>query len=150
MPAFVFRLDPLLEARRRAEQDAQLAVAELERQRLDLEQQLRRHQQNITQGKQDLRSTLSGEIDMRSLRLGAGAALHVVRRAHQVVLQLAGLTQRLDAKRQDLIEATTRRRALELLRERRLVQWKTALDKAEIAALDELAVSRAARKEVES
>ena len=147
MPAFVFRLDPLLKARRRAEQHAQRAVAEIERQRLDLERQLRRHQQDITQSKQDLRGTMVGAIDMRSLRLGAGAALHVVRKAHQVVLQLAGVTQRLEASRGELIEATTRRRAIELLRDRRHTQWKMALDKAETAALDELAVNRAARKE---
>lgn len=139
MAKFVFRLDPLLEARRRAERNAQVAMAGLQRRHLDLLRQLRRHQDCIAQGKQDLRGTLIGRLDVRALRLEAGEALHAVRRAHQVVLELAGLTRRLEAARQTLIEATKRRRALELLRDRRFEQWKAALDKAETAALDELA-----------
>jgi flagellar export protein FliJ len=84
-------------------------------------------------------------MDMRTLRLGAGAALHAVRLARQTVLQLAGLNRRLEAARVRLLEATKRRRALELLRQRRHAQWKAALDKAETAALDDLAATAAAR-----
>ncbi len=149
MAGFVFRLKPLLEARKRAEQDAQRDVAVLERQRLDLEQQLRGHQQNLARDKHELRGSLTGAIDLRSLRLGAGAALHVVRLAQQAVLQLVGLSRRLESAREKLLEATTRRRAIELLRDRRYQRWKKALDKAETAALDEFA-ARGARKGAES
>ncbi|MHC4828252.1 MAG: flagellar export protein FliJ [Planctomycetota bacterium] len=149
MAKFVFRLEPLLKARRRAEEKEQLAVAELERQRLALADTLRRHQRNITHGKESLRGSLAGTLDMRSLRLEAGAALHLVRKAQQVVLQLAGLGQRQETARARLIEATKRRRALELLKERRFDEWKTRLGKAEDAQIDELVTNAAARKEAD-
>jgi flagellar export protein FliJ len=147
MAKFVFRLEPLLKARRREEENEQRAVAELQRQRMALEDTLRRHQRSITHGKESLRGGLAGALDMRALRLEAGSALHLVRKAQQVVLQLAGLGQRQDSARARLLEARKRRRALELLRERRFEQWRRALDRAEDARLDDLATNAAARKE---
>jgi flagellar FliJ protein len=147
MAKFAFRLEPLLKARRRAEQDAQRAVAELQRQRMALEATLRRYQRSITHGKDTLRTVLGGVLDMRALRLETGASLHLVRKAQQVVLQLAGLAQRMESARHRLTEAMKRRRAIELLRERRFAQWKQRLDKAETQVLDELATAAAATKE---
>ena len=145
MPRFRFRLDPVLKARRRAEQEHMRIVAVLEQKRLALEQELRTCQQEIALNRQELRGELSGEIDMRALRLAAGAALHKARRAQQAVLQLAGLGQHLVVARGRLIEATKRRRALELLRDQGLRNFRAALDKAETTVLDELAVQAAAR-----
>ena len=103
MAKFVFRLDPLLKARRRQEETEQRAMAELLRQRMALEDMLRQYQQRITHGKESLRGALAGALDMRALRLEAGASLHLVRKAQQVVLQLAGLGQRQEAVRTRLI-----------------------------------------------
>ena len=83
---------------------------------------------------------------MPTLRLAANASLHVVRKAQQIVLQLAGVHRRLDLARAQLIEAAKRRRAMELLRDRRFAQFKAAENKAETAALDELAGFAAARR----
>jgi flagellar protein FliJ len=47
----------------------------------------------------------------------------------------------------DLLEATKRRKAVELLRERRFEQWRLDLERRETAAVDELAVMRYGRKE---
>jgi flagellar export protein FliJ len=146
MAKFVFRLEPLLTARRHAEQDARRVVAVLERERLALENKLRCHQQQIMSDKQEMRGSMTGPLDMRSLRRGAGVTLHVIRKAQQVVLQLAGVSQRMESARSDLLKTLTRRRAIELLREKRFDQWKIVQSKAEIAALDELAVGRAARR----
>ncbi len=148
MPRFVFRLQPLLEARKLDEEAAQRRVAEIQRERLQLEGMLRRHQRSITDGKQVWREELLGRIDLDALRLGANASLHLQRKAQQVVLMLAGVHSRLQTARARLIEATKRRRAIELLRDRRFEQFKAALAKAETAALDELAVNRFARKEI--
>lgn len=149
MAKFVFRLEPLLTVRRRAEDDARRAVAVLQRERLKLEAELRRRQQDIVAGKDRLRGTLTGRLDMGVLRLGAGSTLNVIRQAQQLALKLAGLGKRMESVRQVFLEARVRRRAIELLRERRFDQWKAALEKAETAALDELAVSAAARRETE-
>lgn len=147
MAGFVFRLQPVLESRRRAEQDARRAVAHVQRQRLDIEDGLRRHQRQITSGKDRMRGSMIGALDMRALRLGAGATLHTIRKAQQLVLQLAGLNQRMGSARTKLVHAMTRRRAIEILREKRYDQWTFAQHKAEIAALDDLTVAAAARKE---
>ncbi len=146
MPKFVFKLQSLLEARRRAEETEQRAVAALERERLALEDLLRDRQGEIIETKHGIRQTLVGRIDLRDLRLRAGMSLHLVRQAQQLALQLAGLHKRIEAARAVLLEATVGRRAMELLRDRHLARWKRALDKAETALLDELAVSAAAQK----
>ena len=147
MAKFIFRLEPLLTVRRRAEQDARRAVAVLQREHLELQDELRRRQQDIVAGKDQLRGTLTGKLDLGAVRLGAGTTLHVIRQAQQLALRLAGLAQRMESVRHTLLEARARRRAIELLRERRFDQWKEAVGKAEDAALDELAVSAAARRE---
>jgi len=136
----------LLTARRHAEQGARRVVAVVERERIGLEDELRRYQQAIVSDKQQLRGSMTGSLDMRSLRLTAGVTLHVIRKAQQVVLKLAGVSQRMESARTALLEAMTRRRAIELLREKRFDQWKVVQSKAETAALDELAVGRAARQ----
>jgi flagellar export protein FliJ len=146
MAKFVFRLEPLLRARRRAEEEVQREVARLQRQRLALEEALRGYQGRISHGKETLRGALTGAIDIRALRLEAGASLHLARAAQQVVLELAGLDKRQSSARAALIEARKRRRALELLKEQRYEQWKRRLEKAEAAQIDELVTNAAGRE----
>ena len=144
MAKFVFKLEPLLKARKRAEERHQLTVAGMERERLALEEKLRRQQHAIGHSKKTWRGSLVGQIDIASLRLQAASALGSVRQAQQLVLQLAGVHQRRDAARAELIEAAKTRRAIELLKEKRFESWKTDLEKAETAHLDELATNAAA------
>ena len=147
MARFVFSLEPVLKARRRSEETFQRDVAGIERERMRLEEILRGHQRNLVSNKDVLREGLTGLIEVRDLRLHANASLQVMRRAQQIVLELAGVYKRLEAARTRLIEASRRRRAIEFVRDRRYEQWKADLNKAETAALDELAVIAAARKE---
>lgn len=147
MARFVFSLQAVLKARRRAEEELQRAVAQIERERMRLEDVLRGHQRSLVSDKNLLRAGLTGLIDVRDLRLQANCARQIMRRAQQIVLELAGVYKRLEAARARLIEATRDRRAIELVRERRYEQFKAAIDKAETAALDELTVIAAARKE---
>ncbi len=146
MAKFVFRLEPLLTARRHAEQDVRRVVAVLERERIGLEDDLRRYQQRIVSDKQQMRDSMTGSLDMRSLRQSAGVTLHAIREAQQLVLKLAGVGQRMESARAKLLKTRTRRRAIELLRENRFDKWNMVQSKAETAALDELAVGRAARR----
>jgi len=147
MPRFRFRLEPLLTARRHVERTKQRAVGELERQRLELEDTLRRQQRFITEGKGALRDGLVGVLDLTEMRALAGSTMQLMRRAQRMAIELAGVHSRLQTARAELIEATRDRRAIELLRERRFDRWKAELKRAEDAALDELAVQAAGRKE---
>ena len=142
---FTFSLDPLLRIRHLAEQEHQRVVARLERERLNLEESLRRQQSMIDTDKQQLRDRLVGAIDVTGLRMHATASISLMRSAQRLALELAGLHRRLDKARAELIEASRRRRAIELLRERRHEQWNYAVDREESATLDELAVIAAAR-----
>lgn len=155
MARFKFRFEAVLEQRRGEERTRRLAVAALERQRLDIEAFIRDCQDQLTQEKQDLREYLSAErggvaVDLRHVRLQAHASLNLVARAQQAVLKLAGVHSRIDAARLELLKATTRRRAVEVLRERALEAWKQEADRRENAALDELNVTRAARGEADA
>lgn len=150
MPRFHFELEAVLEQRRAVERTRQLAVATLERQRMDLEDRIRDIQRQIVSEKQDLREALSiGNlaVDLRHVRLQAAASLRLIGKAQHAVIQLAGVHKRLDASRLELIEATTRRKAVEVLKERRYEQWRSEEKRRENGALDELSVMRAARQE---
>jgi flagellar FliJ protein len=150
MPRFRFELEPLLTARRHVERSKQRAVAELERERLRLEGALRRQQQFISTGKASLRGHLVGALDLGSMRAHASSTIQLLREANRLVIELAGVHKRLDRARGDLVEAARERQAIELLRERRFDAWAAAIGKAEDAALDELAVIAAHRKEPEA
>src|ERR1043165_787990 len=117
MAGFVFELEPVLEQRRAAERAKQFVVGALERERLALEDRMKEIQRDIVREKEDLRDHLSGvSADMRAVRLQAGASLRRGGRAHHAALQLSGVLARLERARRDLLEATTRRKAVEKLR----------------------------------
>lgn len=147
MAKFRFQLEPLLRLREREERDRQIDVANLERDRRDIEERLRERQASITDGQRELRSSMVGRLDINALRAHAARSVELDRCARQIVLELAGVHRRLETAREALREARRAKRAIELLKERRYKAWKAAIEKAETAALDELAVQRAARRE---
>ena len=81
--------------------------------------------------------------DMRGVRFQAGAATRLIASAQRAVLELAGVHKRLEAARAVLLEATKRRKAVELLKERRFEEWQQEQARREAAATDEIAVMRA-------
>ena len=147
MARFNFALDPLLRARQRDEQAAQCDVATIQRERLDLETRIRLKQRSISESKQELKGALVGMLHMDNLHGYAGNSLRQMRDAQRIVLELAGVHRRLEASRGILLEKVKRRRAIELLRERRFEQWKADQARADRNAQDELAVIAAARKD---
>ena len=150
MPRFVFKLEPVLEQRTREERERQKAVADLQRQRASLEDEIRACQRAIDQEKSDPRDLLGagggGAVDLRGARMQAGASLHHMARAQRAVLKLAGLHKRIEIARGALLEATKRRKAVENLRQRRLDEWKREQDAIEARELDDLSVMRHARE----
>jgi flagellar FliJ protein len=149
MARFHFNLQAVLDHREMIEEQKQLSVAALERERTRLEDVIRGHQAGITRGKQDIRAALRAG-DIRGVRLQTVASAAIVAVAQRAVLELAGLHRRLEAARADLLEATKRRKAVELLKERRLEEWRTDQNRRELAAVDELVVMGASRKDGEA
>ena len=66
--------------------------------------------------------------------------------AQRTVLELAGLLRRLESARAELLEAAKRRKAVELLKDRRFEEWRSDQNRRELAAVDELAVMAAGRR----
>lgn len=185
MARFKFELETVLDIRRNVERNKQLAVAELERERVTIEDRIRGLQRQIVAERDDLRSHLDSvrgarrsspaaansggghpadalddlfndspvvriprepaPVDLSAVRMQANASLHLVARAHQEVLRLAGVHQRIDAARLELLKATTDRKAVEVLKQRRYDAWKYEQDRREAAALDEIATVGASR-----
>lgn len=153
MAKFRFPLEALLEQRSAVEKSRQLAVAALERERIELEGLIGDRQRQIRSHKDDLRALLTGvgadgtpqSVDTRTVRLQANASLHAQVGTQRMALQLAGVYRRLEAERAELMRATTARRAVETLKTRRLEAWKRELNRKESTMLDEMATMAVSR-----
>ena len=158
MARFVFEFEALLRTRRPAEREQMGVVAAIERERIALEREIRGYQDTIVDEKRDLAARLASEqeaddtwtesaggVDLRAVRMQANASLRLVDRAQRAVIRLKAVHDRLDAARLELIDRTTKRRAIELLREQRYEAWRRETQNREQADLDELAVLRHGR-----
>lgn len=158
MGVFRFELEPVLDQRTRVERDRQRAVAELERERLGLEDRIRGKQALLGDAKRHLRAELAGpdgggggrRLQPHGVRLQATASLHLVAEVQRLALTLAGVHKRLEAARALLLEATMRRKAVELLRKRRYDEWRRAEARREAAETDDIVTGRACRREPDS
>lgn len=149
---FTFRLQPVLEERERREKDQQKRVADVERERLTQEERLRHLQRGIVAAKTDLRDRLAGEpgqhhaVDLSSTRLQASAALHLVAEAQRAALQLAGTHRRLETQRAELARLSSAKKAVELLKARKLAEWNREQARKEQLTADDLTMARVARR----
>jgi len=148
---FRFTLEPVLAHRRRLEEERLREVAAIEQERVRVEERLRGINAKLVQSRADLRERfVSGggaavQGGIGSVRMDSSAALRLTVEAQQVAIELAGVLRRLERARDVLLEATTARKGVERLRERRFEEWKSVRSRREIAELDELATIGAAR-----
>ena len=150
MAAFRFKLQALLDLRTREEDACRVAFGKLMGRKADIEQRLISHQQMIQAGKDSMRAGMVGEVDAMAMRLQSHAALGLMREAQAAAIALAGLSKRIATARSELDVARGRRRAVEVLRERRLEEWKLQEERREVAVIDELATCAAFRRDSES
>lgn len=150
MARFVFELESVLTQRRNVEKARQRDVGELEGVRVNLENQLRELQRAIETERRDLSARLSpGQAGSPlAYRAQANASLHLTMLAQRKAIELAGALKRLEGARAKLRDATTARKAIERLKERRLEAWRDEQKRIENGAMDELSVMRASRSDV--
>lgn len=154
MARFEFELEALLRKRVHEEREQMSRVGTLERERLEIEDEIRGYQRSIVDEKRDLAERLSAEkaggeqdgVDLRAVRVQANASLRLIDRAQRAVIRLKGVHDRLDAARLELVDRTSKRRAIELLKEQRREAWEREQRKREQAELDEIAVLRHGRR----
>lgn len=144
MPRFRFNLEPLLEHRKRIERDKQRALATVERRRMEIENHIRAMQQRIADNKAEIGRGLTGRVDTAAIRSQAAMSMQLDAQTRRLALVLAEVYRRLEQARADLLEARTRAKAIERLRDRRYEEWKRRLSKREAAELDDLTTVRAA------
>jgi len=149
MSRFRFKLQPVLDQREREERDKQLIVAQLERERLALESRIRMCHQMM----KDERATLSQalavgqRVDLKAVKMQAGASLKHNFDAQRTVLELAGVFRKIQIAREELVRAAARRKAVELLRDQQRDEFKRALDRKESHEIDEISVMRFGRND---
>lgn len=150
MARFRFRLQPVLRQREMVERDEQLVVAEIERERLRLEERLREAQRQI-EGEQGALHGLvgAGAINPAHARAQAAAILAARSRAQRLARELALVYKRLERARGELAKAAMQRRSMELLRDSQLAEFRRGVSRAEDRSLDEMAVMRASRRDGE-
>ena len=148
MPRFRFRLQTVLDQRQRVEDERQRDLAKLLRRRMILQNQLRQMQQTITESKRQLGSSLVGQVDMDGVARFARYSGQTTQRAQMIVVELGRLEKLIHNARQALLDASRKKKALELLRDRRYAQWKKQQDRREHARLDELNMQRYAMEMV--
>lgn len=138
----------------------QIEVARIERERIEAQDEIRAHQRAIEREREALRRMLDdqrdaagtrgvpgepdpvGLVDIRGVRQQAAAAVRMTAVAQRAAVRLAGIHRRLDSARLDLLQAATRRRAVELLRDKRRAEH-AAMERARDSAMtDELATMR--------
>lgn len=149
MSRFIFRLQPVLDQRERAERDQMLVVAQLERERLALESHIRACQGMMSDERKALTEAIgSGQrVDVRGVKMQAGASLKHNFDAQRAVLELAGVLRRLETARHGLAELSARRKAVELLRDQQRRDFERALDRKETQEIDEISVMRHRHRE---
>jgi len=138
MAKFAFKLEPLLAHRRHVEDEHQRALAQLLREKLILETQIRNHQSTISDDKQTMSSALVGQVNVDRIRQHAAHSGQVAVRLQQIAYRLLHLNRSIEEARKTLLEAVKQRKAVELLREKQFKRWKQAQDRREAAELDEI------------
>lgn len=148
MARFRFKLAPVLRQRELAEREEQLRVAEIERQRLEIEDKLRGQQRVIEAEQAALDGmTRGGRVDAPTLRHQGIAFAAARAEAQRLAVALAGVLKRLELARAQLARRAADRRAIELLRERQLEEFRREENAKETRLLDDLAPASAAHRE---
>lgn len=148
MAGFVFRYETLLQHRRRIEDERQRDLAKLMRGRMLFLDRLRGMQDTIRQSKHDMGASLTGKVDLSQVSQFARYSQTCAQQGREIVVKLAGLEKQIDAAREQLMEAVRQRKALELLRERHLEEWKFEQARKEAIELDDLATQRYVREQI--
>jgi len=149
MAVFRFKLQPVLEMREREEREKKLVLAEFERERMELENRIRGYQRNIETEQSSLAQMLGtqGGVDLRGARLQANAAVSNRFSAQRAVLELAGVHHQIENARTELAEASARRKAVELLRDRQREAFELEQRRRESIEMDDMSVMRHSRRQ---
>ena len=146
MGKFVFELEALLRMRAREEREAQGELAELNARAAVIRDEITGAQRTVVSFKEDWRVAAgAGRVDLGAVGRQATAVLGQQVKAQAAAVRLAQMGPALEAARARVVAASQRRRAVELLKERRLRTWKDRESRRLVAELDDVVMSRVVR-----
>jgi len=145
MVPFKYKLQPELAKRARVVRDRQQRISVLQYQRIQLEKRVRKYQKRIEEERHLLREQLTGRTDIPNARMQAHATVFLTHKADDLVQEIAGVYAQLESARCQLSSASSQKRALERLREKRQKEWLKEKLKAEQSELDDITSMRTAR-----
>lgn len=142
---FVFKLKAVLELRERAERDRKIAVADLQRQMQQTIERAHAIQHDMVVTRHAIRTDLTpgASIPLNDVRMRATGSLSSMVELQRLALHAAGLQQKLAGARAELAQATMKRKAVEILREKGLAAFNAERNRREASEMDDLAIMRA-------
>lgn len=146
MAVFEFKFESVLKQRRRVEDKHQRELAQLLRQKMIFESELRQLQQRITDDKASMTDSLRGHVNVGRIRQHAAHSAQVTGRAQQIAVKLLAMHRQIEQARGTLLEATRARKSIELLRDRHYNRWRREQQRRETAELDEIATQAYGRR----
>jgi flagellar protein FliJ len=138
MAKFVFKLQALLQQRKREEQQCQRRLAEHAAIVNAAEQAVRQINESVHAGHEDVRRHLMGKLDMSFLTAHRRFMSAMQRQATDLVQKVVVAKKQLEEARIKLAEAARRRKAIEKLREKQLERWQVDQARREAALSDEI------------
>ena len=140
MPKFTFKLDGVLQLRKRSEQQAQRAVAERVGQARRLSDELTALNDDLVAATNELRGgKLVGSVDVAYLAAHRRFTTDVARQGATLMQKLALAEREVQSARVVLAEAVKQRRVLETLRDKHHARWKAEQERKEMNEADEAA-----------
>lgn len=128
---FHFGLQRLFDIRKRSERKAQQALATLNREKASIEAQLREAEQRRIERLDLHRTDMVGVLNIDMLRMHASISQQQASHARSLLVQRAALEPRIGSAMEDLLEIMKKRRGVECLHDKALMQWKHENRKSE-------------------
>lgn len=139
MARFVFKLESALRQRKNVEQQIQRELSAKLALLTSMESELKRVEQVLRESNVDLvTNRLTGNIDLHFLAAQRRYTNAMQRQGVAIVQKIASQRRVVEEIKQQLVEASKRRKAIERLREKRLEQWKLEQSGRELRELDEI------------
>lgn len=138
MARFIFKLEALLKQRKREEQECQRLLAEQAALANAAEEAVRRINENVQAGHEDVRRHLMGKLDMGFLTAHRRFMGAIQRQVTELLQKVAVAKRQLEEVRTKLSEAAKRRKAMEKLREKQFDRWRSEQARRETALSDEI------------
>lgn len=146
-PAFTFRLDPVLDLRRRREEVVQGEYAQAIRALAAQQERAVAAEASVAEATEALRAASAGPVQLLELR----ALNDEIARQRRILAHEREMAVRMEdiaeERRQELVQASRDREALDTLRRRAEAAHRVEENRREQNVLDELATRRASRRD---